>query len=770
MPQIILLLMLAQATTLLRVTDPWNLPIPNARVQIGEFSGRTDVEGVIAIPGDLPDPLEIRVDVAGFDPHRESVPRWTGIHALRLSLAGLASGITVTATRSERLADDIAPSVTVLDASAIRTSPARAVDDMLRQVPGFSLLRRTSSVAAHPGSQGVSMRGVGANGASRTLVLADGIPLNDPFASWVYWNRIPKYAIDSIEVVRGGASDLYGSSALGGVVHIRTRRLEPDTVAGEIHYGNHGQIEGSIYASDVFRNWGFAVASEAFRTDGYKGVPSLERGPVDDLREPLREILRPFTFYEAPTGTVDGPLASAYRSSMLQIERRFSQTSRIFTSLHISTEDRKNGTPLRRNDTNYRQVSLGTEFSHRFGKTIYQAYAGSESFNSSFSTLLLNRAFEVLDLDQTVPLGYGGVDGSTVLAFKRHTIVTGVGFHYTRGVSHDVEHLWSGPLFNSNGGTQRTASVFFEDAMRLHPRTTLTLSSRWDYWRNTDLYTTKHKTYSRWSPRLALTFRLAPSLSLHAGAYGAFRAPTLNELYRPFKVNDVTTLANPLLRDERLRGLDLGLEGRAIDGRFHVRVAGYWSEIHDTVANITIALTDQATVRQRQNLGVVRAQGVEVEVETHPVRAWAITGSYLFSDSRVRQFPDSRVLVLPNEPPVSLGDRFDLQGLRVPQVPRHQVSFSARGTYTHYRLQLQGRSSGTQFEDDRNTLALVGFSVLDAFLARSIGHGAEIFAAGENLTNTSIQVAKTPITTYGSPRSFRVGISFQLGNAGADRF
>ena len=138
------------------------------------------------------------------------------------------------------------------------------MDDLLRQIPGFSLLRRTSSVAAHPTSQGVSLRGVGANGASRTLVMTDGIPLNDPFGSWVYWNRVPKYAIESIEVVRGGASELYGSSALGGVVHLRTRRPEPHTLAGELLYGERGEIQGSIYASDVFRNWGYALAIASY--------------------------------------------------------------------------------------------------------------------------------------------------------------------------------------------------------------------------------------------------------------------------------------------------------------------------------------------------------------------------------------------------------------------------------------------------------------------------------------------------------------------------
>src|SRR5438045_3358858 len=97
--------------------------------------------------------------------------------------------------------------------SAATRSAARAslspptVDDPLRQVPGSRTFRRSSSLVANPPTQGVSLRGARATGASRTLVLSDGIPLNDAFGGWVYWDRVPRAAIDRIELVRGGSSD-----------------------------------------------------------------------------------------------------------------------------------------------------------------------------------------------------------------------------------------------------------------------------------------------------------------------------------------------------------------------------------------------------------------------------------------------------------------------------------------------------------------------------------------------------------------------------------
>src|SRR5262245_19515144 len=77
----------------------------------------------------------------------------------------------------------------------IASAGAVTIDDVLRQVPGFSLFRRSGGLTTNPTAQGVSLRGVGANGASRALVLLDGVPLNSPFGGWVYWNRVPRVNI-----------------------------------------------------------------------------------------------------------------------------------------------------------------------------------------------------------------------------------------------------------------------------------------------------------------------------------------------------------------------------------------------------------------------------------------------------------------------------------------------------------------------------------------------------------------------------------------------
>jgi outer membrane cobalamin receptor len=121
--------------------------------------------------------------------------------------------VTITATRTDTRLDETAPSIVVLGQQDLESTAALTLDDSLRQVPGFSLFRRSSSRTANPTTQaqGVSLRGLGASGASRAAVLADGIPLNDPFGGWVYWDRVPRVSVAEVEVLRGSASQLYGS-------------------------------------------------------------------------------------------------------------------------------------------------------------------------------------------------------------------------------------------------------------------------------------------------------------------------------------------------------------------------------------------------------------------------------------------------------------------------------------------------------------------------------------------------------------------------------
>ncbi len=187
--------------------------------------------------------------------------------------------VVVTVTRMEQKADEAPASVTVLTRDDIEHSVAQTLDDLLRQVPGFSLFRRSSSLVTHPTTQGVSLRGIGPSGASRALVLVDGVPANDAFGGWVYWGRIPMLGVEQIEVVRGGGSSVWGNYALGGVVQVLTRRPTERALFFDASYGTQDTMNFDLLLHDVEGPFRISLEGNYFSTGGYDVVK--RRGSID---------------------------------------------------------------------------------------------------------------------------------------------------------------------------------------------------------------------------------------------------------------------------------------------------------------------------------------------------------------------------------------------------------------------------------------------------------------------------------------------------------
>jgi outer membrane receptor protein involved in Fe transport len=209
------------------VRDTSGVPVAGAQVVLllgsSPLRAQTDAQGRFSLAGATAASGKLMVTAPGFS--RVELPWSAEQHSVLviLPVSRVEERITVAAA-----SETPPPNLVGIDRSQLETSGALTVDDTLRQIPGFNLFRRTPGWSANPTSQGVSLRGVGANGASRALVLEDGMPANDPFGGWVYWGRFVRSAIDRIDVAQGGESDLYGSEAMGGVVDI-IRRHPPGT-------------------------------------------------------------------------------------------------------------------------------------------------------------------------------------------------------------------------------------------------------------------------------------------------------------------------------------------------------------------------------------------------------------------------------------------------------------------------------------------------------------------------------------------------------------
>src|ERR1700730_6797393 len=288
------------------VVDSSGAPIPNAIIRL-DVSGATTAEastgsdGRFELKASVPGGARIVATAAGFAQAVEPVSDNDASLRITLRVAPFFEAVNVTSSRTDEPRADPTQTVTVFSSAELLTSAPATIDDALKLVPGFTLFRRTSSRASNPTAQGIPLRGLGGTGSSRSLVLVDGVPLNDAFGGWVYWDKVPEVAIDRIEVMRGSGSDLYGADALGGVVQLLTLRPERPLLRALAEGGSLGTGRVSVFGGGRARGLRYSAGGEWFSTDGYINVATTQDPGI------------------APRGPIDTKIASAHRSGVASV-------------------------------------------------------------------------------------------------------------------------------------------------------------------------------------------------------------------------------------------------------------------------------------------------------------------------------------------------------------------------------------------------------------------------------------------------------------------
>ncbi len=601
----------------------------------------------------------------GQEPDEDEPPSWS-------------ETVVVTASRSEEALVESVALVTSFDSGALTESPAGLLDETLGRVPGFGLFRRNSSLISHPTTTGVSLRGIGPSGASRTLVLWDGLPLNDPFGNWVYWNRLPTLFLDRVEVARGAASPLYGSSALGGAVQLLSRRPEPGLFRARGRFGNQGIRDGEVVAAHEAGDTSVVGAARVFRGEGYHRIREAERGSVDE-----------------PAGVDFESFVGRAGVGPVQV------------SVNYYAERRRNGTPVQVNDSRLVMAESGiTREDWRL-----RVFGQTARLNSDFSRILPGRDEEIPTSQQMYE--YSGLGGVFVRDVRER---------------HQAGADWVRSAWGEHA--QNRVGAFWQTRWEASPDLEMLADLRSDIWQNAG-------TKASLNPRLGMNLRLSPQASLRASGYRGFRAPSLNELYRPFRVGNVRVAANDELGEETLYGAEAGFDLYPSPALL-LRGNLYWNSLRDTVGNVTLEVTDEGVFRQRQNIGRATARGFEAEAYLFPDRDTEIFASYLFSATSVAD-----------------------TGLRLPQVPLHQGAVGVAWSGP-VRVRADLRFLSEQFEDDRNELPMAGFASVGLRISWPVNDRFGLFVAGENLLDAEIVSARTPIETLGSPRALHLGVDLDL--------
>lgn len=710
------------ATTRGTVVDVSGGVIPDAEVVVRTKDGRS-----VTVRSDAGGNFDagtlaasVRVTSEGFAPAEVQV---TGSGPVDVVLRPLnfADSVVVTATRgAERLPS--AASSTVITSAELTNMAAGALDDALRSTPGFTLFRRSSSRVANPTTQGVTLRGVSGSGASRTLVLADGVPLNDPFGSWVYWNRIPQAAVDRVEVVRGATGDLYGAGALGGVVQVLTVQPSRPRARATFDGGSHDTFRGSLFGAAERDGWFATGAYEGVRTDGAYLVAPESRGVVDKKAD---------SDYQTGFGTVG--------------RRRNNWHLTLRGAAY--TEERGNGTPVQVNSTDWQQFSLEGGGLVGGGVLQAQAVSSSQDYYQTFSFVAATRATERLTFEQFIDTKHAAANGQWTRPLGRTTLIVGADYHRTESAQDELRYALvagvntpSGPFVS--GGTETLGAVYARANITASDSLTFEVGARGDTWHSEPLNPADPtKDVSFVSPRAALAWR-SGRYQVQASAYYANRTPSLNELHRRFAAGTAVTNANPLLDPETLTGVEGGVLTQWSRASF--RATAFFNDLEGAIANVTLTQTPTSTIRQRQNSDSIRATGVEMEVDTRFSAAFSFNAQLVLTSSHFRGSVATPAL----------------EGNTVPQVPKVQGGFGLTWAEPRwFTAATQLRFSGEQFDDDLNTESFIlkPYAVWDATVNRAITRGLNAFVAVENILDTEYDTARTPLRQIGWPRTLRVG-------------
>ncbi len=704
----------------------------------GVNAGITGADGCVAL-GTAAAGTRLEAGLKGYAGASAAFPAPGTTAVLILRAEDVQQTVMVTAERGLPGTDTWTPSVLGLSLEELQQAPGLALDDRLRQVAGFELFRRTSSWTANPTSQGVSLRGLGSTAASRTLVVSDQVPLNDAFGGWVHWNEIPSLAVNSVSLLRGGAADLYGSSAIGGVIDVVPARAPKDFRFSADASGateNSGMGDGLASAGSRYGS-GLAALS-VLSTGGYVPTAPAARGLVDAVSNVVGESAR----VELRTAA-DGHGDTAFLRG------------------NVMNEARANGTLLQNNGTRLWRYQGGGDAVRGTSTGSLRLFGSRETYRQSFSSIAADRNSEALTRLQRVPTDELGFAALFAHAFP-HAITTGAGVDARDVRATDAESAVKSSVVTgttSISARQREVGGFLDGEWQPQHWTAAgsvrvdsfrTFNARQTMTGSTAVTALPEIDELVASPHLGVTRTLGHGLALSANAFRAFRGPTMNELYRTGQVGQQTTLANNSLLSERATGFAAG--GTAeVPRRGSLRAEYFWTEVNRPVSAVLLSQTAAgAQTLQRENLGQIRSRGLTVEARTVRAHDLDLSASYQLALATVTAFRS-------NSPAQD-----NLTGKWIPQVPRESatatLNYTPRVVQLHALLEYVGR----QFDDAENQYLLHPFARFDVSADRSLTHGLSLFGSVQNLLNRNIDAGRTPVLTLAAPRLVQAGLRYSF--------
>ena len=612
-----------------------------------------------------------------------------------------------------------------VDISAEELKRGASLDQTLKQVAQASLFRRSSSLTANPTVQGMSLRAIAPSGAGRALVTLDGIPQNDPFGGWVIWAGISTEGLASAHVVRGAGGGAYGAGALTGVVDLSL--VPPPALRPYVEASVDDNGGGGLQV-------GFAMGQHI-------GVHLTDRTLEGDI--PVRGSQR---------GAAD--VATHGRDRSLLINGQWAVAEGELSLLaggydSIRETGLKGATARSKGD----QISLAwtrQPTDEALGYRLQIWHKDSDLANRSVS-VLPGRSGTSLANDQVRTPATGDGFNAAIRHQTTHSEwEIGLDARTGEGESREYYRYISGAAtrYRVSGGENTLAGVYGQGT-RTIDRWSLTGALRIDDWKTSgahrferDLTTglpvldldLPSKQQAVGSGRLGLAYQVTPENALRAAIYSGFRPPSLNELYRPFRVGNDVTEANADLKPETLTGGEIGW--RRMGKRLRMDADIFSNVVSDPITNVTLGIglgtfpvagfiPAGGAYRQRQNVGEIRAYGLEAQVQYQVSDALTLYAALTATHARVGK-ADAAV-----------------NGKGPAQAPAYSASIGAEGQVAKIGWRADWLFEGQSFEDDLNALPLKPYSKLNLALDYPFTPRVSLGLRVDNAFDTAIQIQRS---------------------------
>jgi len=616
---------------------------------------------------------------------------------------------------------------TVIDREALLDSTSGNIETVLSDVAGFQEFRRSDSRSANPSAQGATLRALGGNASSRTLVLLDGVPVADPFFGYIPFSAIVPDRLSAVRVTRGGGTGAFGAGAVAGTIELASAdRNDLPLLSGSGFYGskNSSQLTGD-FAPNV--GAGFVSLSGRWdRSDGFQTTPASQRvsATVPARYESWSTAARAAT-----------PISDTLELQAHMLVFRDNRTLR-FRGADNSSEGE---------DASVRLLSRGS--------WAFDAVAYVQARNFSNVVISSTSFRKTLNQYSTPSTGLGGKIELRPPVGDNHVLRIGADIRDADGRTNEDAFNGNSGLLTAHrhaGGKETTTGLFAEDDWTIG-RLILTGGVRADHWSIRDGFlqsttpagvTTLNRFPNRsdweFSGRAGALFKLTDAITLRGAGYTGFRLPTLNELYRPFSVFPVTTQANAQLKPEKLKGVEAGFDIKPLPA-LNFSATAFYNRLDDAIANVTIG----TNLRRRDNVNAIVAKGVELTGSAR-IGSFSLAASYAYSHSVVD----------------APGLAFD--GLRPAQSPRHNATATlAWEGGSGAGLSATVSYVGKQYEDDLQTDALRDALTVDALAKLPLGKGITLVARGENLFDEKVVTRnQAGSIDLGTPRMLWIGFRF----------